>query len=183
MRPTGQILPLRYTSAHSDKKPAFSASARPILEKMISVSRDYLGDGLTSSPGTVQSLWLVELHLTAIIQYAWSSQSLLPNRGSLLPNQCTWTQTAKQMGAKCWKRTWSTNKLLISPATNGLGNSIWNNSGSRMLNSKVVAFGLAGIVVFFLHLSHPVCCGLCRKSKLCFNTILIVYCSHKLGKF
>ena len=44
------------------------ASTIPILENLISVSRDYLSNAPPSSPGTVHSLQLVELHLTAVLQ-------------------------------------------------------------------------------------------------------------------
>ncbi len=81
--------------AQSDAGLASNASTVPILENMISVSRELLSDGLPSSPGTVWSLWQVESHLTAVIQNSRASQSALPDKESLPPNQRTWTKTAK----------------------------------------------------------------------------------------
>ena len=113
--------PQVHEHSHSDSSTGSHASAVPILEKMISVFRDYLSDGLPSSPGTVQSLWLVESYLTAVIQHARSSNSPLPDRESLPPNQRTWTQTAEQMGANRCKRPWPTNPSPTAPATEQIG--------------------------------------------------------------
>ena len=85
--------------SNGSKSPASDASTVPILENLISVSRDYLSDAPLSSPGTVHSLRLVESHLMAVLQTSWASESPLPDRESLLPNQHTWTETAEQMGA------------------------------------------------------------------------------------
>ena len=86
--PTPQV----HERSHGNSSTVSNASTIPILEKMISVSRDYLSNGPPSSPGTVWSLWLVESHLTAVIQHAQSSNSPLPDRESLPPKQRTWTQ-------------------------------------------------------------------------------------------
>ncbi len=86
--------------AQSDAGPASDASAVPILKNMISVSREFLSNGLPSSPGTVRSLQQVESHLLAVIQNLRTSQSALLDKENLPPNQCTWTKTAKRMGAK-----------------------------------------------------------------------------------
>ena len=80
-------------------------SSSPILKNLISVSQGLLSDGLPSSPGTVWSLRLVESHLTAIAQHSRAAEnSPLPDRESLPPNQRTWTETAKRMGATKRKR-------------------------------------------------------------------------------
>jgi hypothetical protein len=76
---------------------ASTVSVAPILENFISVSRDFLSDGLPSSPGTIQSLRMVESHLTAVIQNSRASQSSLPDRESLPPNQQTWTENHVQL--------------------------------------------------------------------------------------
>ena len=83
--------PQIHEHSHGDSSTVSNASTVSILEKMISVSRDYLSDGPPSLPGTVQSLRLVESHLTAVIQHARSSDSPLPDWESLPPNQRTWT--------------------------------------------------------------------------------------------
>ena len=71
------------------KIPVSDASAVPILENLISVSRDYLSDAPPSSPGTVRSLQLVESHLTTMLQTLRASQSSLSDRENLPPNQST----------------------------------------------------------------------------------------------
>ena len=109
-------VPKRSPSASLAVSLASNASAVPILENLISVSKELLSDGPPSSPGTVQSLWLVESHLTAVAQSSRTSQSPLPDRETLLPVQRTWTETAEQMGAKRWKRSHPTNAPV--PATN-----------------------------------------------------------------
>jgi hypothetical protein len=114
-------VPQVHECSHGDKSLPSSTSVVPILENMISVSRDFLSDGPPSSPGTVRSLRLVELHLTAVIQHSQSAQSPLPDRESLLPNQRTWTQTAERMGEKHRKRPRPTNTSPIAPATKRIG--------------------------------------------------------------
>ena len=99
---------------------ASDVSAVPILENLISVSRELLSDGPLSLPGTVWSLWLVESHLMAIAQSSQDSQSPLPDREILLPIQHTWTETAKQMGTKHQKRSHPTDAPV--PATKQIGN-------------------------------------------------------------
>ena len=79
---------------HSD------ASAATIVEKVISVSREFLSDGAPSSPGTVQSLQVVEAHLAAVVWTSRSSESLLPDKEEIPPNQHSRTETAQQMGVQ-----------------------------------------------------------------------------------
>ena len=81
--------------SYDSKSSASDASTIPILENLISVSRDYPSDAPPSSPGTVRSLRLVESHLTAVLQTSRASQSPLPDRENLPPNQSTWTKTAE----------------------------------------------------------------------------------------
>ena len=64
-----------------------SNTAVPILENLISVSKELLSDGPPSLPGMVRSLRLVESHLTAVAQSSRASQSPLPDRETLLPIQ------------------------------------------------------------------------------------------------
>ena len=77
-----------------------NASATTIVEKVISVPREFLSNGAPSSPGTVQSLQAVEAHLTAVVQTSQSSESPLPDKEEIPPNQHTWTKTAQQMGVQ-----------------------------------------------------------------------------------
>ena len=105
----------------SGKSLVSDASAVPILENLISVSRDYPSDAPPSSPGTVRSLRLVESHLTAVLQTSQASQSPLPDWENLPPNQSTWTETAEQMGAKQPKRSRPTNTPPAVPATERIG--------------------------------------------------------------
>ena len=81
-----------------------NATATSILENVINVSRDFLSDGTPSSPGTVRSLHMVEAHLTAVVQCSRSSESPLPDKEDVPPNQHTWTETAQRMGAQRRKR-------------------------------------------------------------------------------
>ena len=125
--------------SHSDSSTGSNTSTIPILEKMISVSRD-LSDSPPSLPGTVQSLRLVESHLTAVIQHARSSDSPLPDRESLLPNQHTWTQTAEQMGANHRKRPRPTNPSPTAPATEQIG--LLNQKQPHVKNTDPYSSGL-----------------------------------------
>ncbi|KAH8991898.1 hypothetical protein EDB86DRAFT_2830635 [Lactarius hatsudake] len=107
---------------------------------MISVSREYLSNGLPSSPGTVRSLRLLETHLTAVIQNSRASQSPLLDRESLPPNQCTWTETAERMGAKRRKRPHHTNSMPTTPATERIGKL--NHKQPHMKNTDLYSSGL-----------------------------------------
>ena len=71
-----------------------------ILEKVIAVSKEFLSDGVPSSPGTVRSLQSVEAHLTAVYQTSRSPESPLPPKENVPPNQHTWTETAQRMGVQ-----------------------------------------------------------------------------------
>ena len=73
----------------------------------------FLARDLKSSVGGV--------HLTAVIQHLQSPQCPLPNRESLLPNQCMWAQTTEKMGAKHQKRPWPTSTLPTALATEQIG--------------------------------------------------------------
>ncbi|KAH9163394.1 hypothetical protein EDB89DRAFT_1912718 [Lactarius sanguifluus] len=107
---------------------------------MISVSREYLSDGPPSSPGTVRSLRLLKTHLTAVIQNSHASQSPLPDRESLLPNQRTWTETAERMGAKRRKRPHHTDSSPTAPATERIGKL--NRKQPRVKNTDPYSGGL-----------------------------------------
>ncbi len=80
------------------------ATAATILENVISVSREFLSGGVPSSPGTVRSLHMVEAHLTAVVENSRSSESPLPEKENIPPNQHTWIETAQRMGAQRRKR-------------------------------------------------------------------------------
>jgi hypothetical protein len=80
--------------------PATEATATSILENVIAVSKALLSHSELPSPETVQSLQMVESHLTAIVHYSTSSESPLPDKEAIPPNQGTWIDTAEQMGAK-----------------------------------------------------------------------------------
>jgi hypothetical protein len=84
--------------------PATEAKATSILENVIAVSKALLSHGELSSPETVQSLQMVESHLTAIVHCSTSSESPLPDKEVIPPNQGTWTKTVEQMGAKRQRR-------------------------------------------------------------------------------
>ncbi len=79
-------------------------SAESILENVIAVSRELLNDGAPSSPETVRNLQMVETHLTAVVHNSCSSESPLPEKDAIPPNQGTWTKTAERMGAKRQRR-------------------------------------------------------------------------------
>ncbi|KAH8978817.1 hypothetical protein EDB86DRAFT_3089977 [Lactarius hatsudake] len=64
----------------------------------------FLSDGVPSSPRTIQSLQLVEAHLTAVVENSRSSDSPLPDKEVIPPNQGTWSETAERMGAKRQRR-------------------------------------------------------------------------------
>jgi hypothetical protein len=92
--------PIREGSPDADSD-ASAAAASSILENVITVSREFLNDGVPSSAGTVQSLRVVEAHLTAVVRNSRSSESPLPDKEEIPPNQraSMWTETAKRMGA------------------------------------------------------------------------------------
>ncbi|KAH9020704.1 hypothetical protein EDB84DRAFT_1565607 [Lactarius hengduanensis] len=123
-----------------DASPPSNASAA-ILENLITVSREYLSDGPPSSPGTVRSLRLVESRLTAVIQNSRASQSPLPDREDLPPNQRTWTETAERMGAKRQKRSHPTNSSSPGPpAAERIG--MLNRKQPRVKNTDPYSGGL-----------------------------------------
>ncbi len=93
--PTWEGLPDACSNASSNA----SAATASILENVITVSREFLNDGVPSSPGTVRSLRVVEVHLTAIVHNSRSEGSPLLEKEAIPPNQRTWTETAAQMGA------------------------------------------------------------------------------------
>jgi hypothetical protein len=126
--------------APSDVNLASDVSAVPILENLISVSREFLSDGPPLSPGTVRSLRMVETHLTAVIQNSRASQSPLPDKESIPPNQLGWTETAEQMGAKQWKRPHPTNTSPAAPATEQIENL--NQKQAHMKNTDSYSGGL-----------------------------------------
>ncbi len=82
----------------------------------------------------------MESHLTAIIQNSRASQSALLDKENLPPNQRTWTETAKRMGAKRWKRLHPTNSSPTVPATERIG--ILNQKQPRVKNTDPYSGGL-----------------------------------------
>ena len=75
-----------------------SAASASILQNVINISRDFLNN-VPGSQGTARSLWMVKAHLTAVVCNAHTSENPLPGQESILPNQGTWSETAKRMGA------------------------------------------------------------------------------------
>jgi len=71
------------------------ASAASILKNVIAIFRALLSDSALSSLETIQSLQMVESHLTTIIQNACSSEGPLPDKDAIPPNQGTWSKTTK----------------------------------------------------------------------------------------
>ncbi|KAH9048704.1 hypothetical protein EDB84DRAFT_1556688 [Lactarius hengduanensis] len=80
------------------------ATVTSILEEVITVSQEFLCDGVPKSPGTVRSLHGVKEHLTAVVRNSRSSESPLPDKEDIPPNQHTWTKTAQRMGVQRRKR-------------------------------------------------------------------------------
>ena len=77
-----------------------NASAVAIVEKVISISREFLSNGALSSLDTICRLQAVEADLTAVFQTSQSSDSLLPNKKEIPPNQHSWIKTTQQMGVQ-----------------------------------------------------------------------------------
>ena len=91
--PNGETLPHAHGNAGS--------TTASILQNVILVSKGALDDGVLSSTETVQSLWAVEAHLTAVVRSKGCTESPVPDKEEVLPNQCSsmWAETAKHMGA------------------------------------------------------------------------------------
>ena len=60
-------------------------AATSILENVIIISKEFLSDGVPLSQGTVHSLHMVEVHLTAVVQNSYSSENLLSGKRTLPP--------------------------------------------------------------------------------------------------
>ena len=85
------------------------ATTASILQNVITVSKDALNDGVPSSTETIRSLWAVEAHLTAVVRSTRSTESPVPEKEEIPPNQhgSMWADTAKRMGAmRGQKRPW-----------------------------------------------------------------------------
>ena len=91
--PNPETLPDRHSTAGS--------TTASILQNVISVSKGALDDGVPSSTETVRSLWAVEAHLTAVVRSTRSTESPVPDKKEVPPNQrgSAWAKTAKHMGA------------------------------------------------------------------------------------
>ena len=81
-----------------------SEAVASMLENVITVSKEILSDGVSLSLGTVRSLHMVEAHLHVVVQNSRSSESPLPEKENIAPNQHTWTETAWQMVTQRRKR-------------------------------------------------------------------------------
>ena len=90
------VLPIQEGSAD----PQATETTASILENVIATSKALLNHGKLSSHETTQSLQMVELHLTAIAHCSHPSESPLPDKEDIPPNESTRMKTAKQMGAK-----------------------------------------------------------------------------------
>ena len=69
------------------------------------------------SPGTVCSLHMVEAHLNAVVQNSRSSESLLPEKENIAPNQHMWAETARKMGVQRQKRLCPASTSFPEPPT------------------------------------------------------------------
>ena len=92
------VSPVELESPPDDVRSGEAAAS--ILEKVITISQEFLSDGVPSSPGTVCSLHMVEAHLNAVVWNSCSSESLLPEKENIAPNQHTWAETAWRMGVQ-----------------------------------------------------------------------------------
>ena len=90
-------LPIREGSADHARA---TETATSVLENVIAVSKALLNHGELSSLETVRSLQMVESHLTGIAHCSHPSESPLPDKEDIPPNEGTWTRTAERMGAK-----------------------------------------------------------------------------------
>ena len=82
------------------------ATTASILENVISVSRDTLNHSIPTSMETIRSLREVEAHLTAVVRSTHSTESPVPDKEDIPPNQRSsmWAETAKRMGATRGKK-------------------------------------------------------------------------------
>ena len=96
-----------------------------ILQNVILVSRGALDDGVPSSTETVRSLWAVEAHLTAVVRSTRSTESPVPDKEEVPPNQrgSVWAEMAKHMGAtRGQKRSQANTEASEPPATARISN-------------------------------------------------------------
>lgn len=142
--PTAQV----HECSHSDSSPVPNASTVPILEKMISVSRDYISNSLPSSPETVWRLQLVESHLIAMIH---STLDLSKTCFQVMKVSCPINRPGPRLLSK-WE--WSTERGLgplthchLPQPPSRLDHSIRSNHVLRMPISTVVASGLARMLI------------------------------------
>ena len=115
--PNPETLPDRHSTAGS--------TTASILQNVISVSKGALDDGVPSSTETVRSLRAVEAHLTAVVRSTRSTESPVPDKEEVPPNQhgSAWAETAKRMGAtQGRKRSRDSTEAPEAPATARIGN-------------------------------------------------------------
>ncbi len=72
-----------------------NTSMSSILGDIISASMDYLNDELPLTSETNRSFKMIRAHLNATVRNSHASGSPLLDQESILPNQCTWTETAE----------------------------------------------------------------------------------------
>ena len=114
-------LPIGETLPHGNA----GSTTASILENVISVSKGALDDGVPSSTETVRSLRVVEAHLTAVVRSTRSTESPVPDKEEVPPNQhgSMWAETAKRMGAtQGRKRARDNTEESEPPATARIGN-------------------------------------------------------------
>ena len=99
----GTVSPVESESPPDDA--CSGEAATSILENVITVSKEFRSNGMPSSLGTVCSLHLVEVHLNTVVQNSCSSESPLPGKENIAPNQHTWTETTWQMGGTAMEET------------------------------------------------------------------------------
>ena len=91
-----------------------------ILQNVILVSKGALDNGVPSSTETIRSLQAVEAHLMAVVRSTRSTESPVPDKEEVPPNQCSsmWAEAAKQMGVtQGQKRSQDSTEAPEPPAT------------------------------------------------------------------
>jgi len=65
-----------------------------LVEKLITVSQEFLSEDVPKDQGTTRNLKMLEAHLTAVVHSSHSSsESPLPEKEVIPPNPCKWAET------------------------------------------------------------------------------------------
>ena len=108
-----------------DRHGTVGSTTASILQNVILVSKSTLDNRVPSSTETVRSLRAVEAHLMAVVRSTRSTESPVPDKEEVPPNQCgsMWAETAKQMGAtQGQKQSQDSTEAPEPPATARIGN-------------------------------------------------------------